>query len=515
MQVALALTLAVCLFGCSPETQGGADAGDPTTTAEIAQYGVTWRFAHAVPYGQFANGDYWVLGPVTIAAVSPDFDGAHHGLEVNPADVVAQGFDARVADFDATRVPSLPYVAQAGESLVKAISLAPLEDTDCRPCLQTASVLTVLAEAPPDMGATVFRPPYFGTEKPQYSTTALRTALLPSLAQTPSAPSLADELARFQRVHLDHKQGWTGAGLHPTENMAEYGSGVSDEAADGALRLMLDEPLEAKLPLLVAYVQTGIDLYNMLANGQTWPANGGHGEGRKLPIAFAAALLGDEAMAQAVSGAGADDFGENGGMYYSEAAGTVLWGQGDYTEEMYWTNLVFDTGSRTLSDPYRWIDGGHTPGDSYQFCCTSMAYKANAAAAMLVPEIGAMWNYDPFFEYVDRWVASGASTQPDPCAPPDGVCSGGDNAGVACTLANAPTVCTGDTDEAVFCDGASLWDAHYGVTYGPDGVGGCILDTDESDGIGRFPLLHGSNADQGYWGSGFAEEMWDAYVTAL
>jgi hypothetical protein len=29
---------------------------------------------------------------------------------------------------------------------------------------------------------------------------------------------------------------------------------------------------------------------------------------------------------------------------------------------------------------------------------------------------------------------------------------------------------------------------------------------------GRFPQLHGSNANAGYWGSAIADEMWDAHV---
>ena len=35
------------------------------------------------------------------------------------------------------------------------LTLAPLDDGECRPCLQSAAVLTVLAEPPPDQGATV------------------------------------------------------------------------------------------------------------------------------------------------------------------------------------------------------------------------------------------------------------------------------------------------------------------------------------------------------------------------
>jgi len=74
---------------------------------------------------------------------------------------------------------------------------------------------------------------------------------------------------------------------------------------------------------------------------------------------------------------------------------------------------------------------------------------------------------------------------------------------------NEPEVCTG---EEASCDTTGSWDSDYGVTYGPDGAGGCIPDTDPSDGIGRFPLLHGSSTDDGHYGSGFANALWSAYV---
>jgi hypothetical protein len=210
-----------------------------------------------------------------------------------------------------------------------------------------------------------------------------------------------------------------------------------------------------------------------------------------------------------VSTSDRDTFGENGGMSFSENAGEVLFGQTPNSEEDYWENLVFDIGSRTIIDPYRWIDGGHRPGGSYQYCCTAMCWKATAAAVLLMPGLREIWNHEEFLEYVDRWVTHGAWTQPNPCAPPDGVCAGGDADGEACTLANEPLICTG---EGGYCDTSTCWEVGYVVTFGPDGSGGCIPDTDPSDGTGRFPLLHGTSTDEGHHGSRFANEMWDAHV---
>lgn len=41
-------------------------------------YGITWTFDAVYPYGQFVNGDYWVVGPAIIVGINPpsiDHDG--------------------------------------------------------------------------------------------------------------------------------------------------------------------------------------------------------------------------------------------------------------------------------------------------------------------------------------------------------------------------------------------------------------------------------------------------------
>jgi len=132
------------------------------TCTQVSQYGVTFSFDQAYPCGTFANGDYWVTpasagGHVNVTAITPVFTGTQNGFQINPTDVVNQGFDSEAAHFDATLVPTLPHAASAGESIVKAISLPANSTTGVR--LKTAAVLTVLGSIPPDNGATVFRPP--------------------------------------------------------------------------------------------------------------------------------------------------------------------------------------------------------------------------------------------------------------------------------------------------------------------------------------------------------------------
>jgi len=44
----------------------------PERVASITKDGVTWRFSEPVEAGQFVNGDYYVVGPVTVTAISPE-----------------------------------------------------------------------------------------------------------------------------------------------------------------------------------------------------------------------------------------------------------------------------------------------------------------------------------------------------------------------------------------------------------------------------------------------------------
>jgi len=453
-----------------------ADLTEASPCVDVVQNGVTFTFDRVYECGQFANGDWWVTpdapgGTVLLSQITPDFDGASHGWEVNPVGPSDQGFDTRIASFDAALVPELPYSARGGESIVKGISVP---EGSCRPCLDSASILTVLDTPPPGGGVDRFRPPYVGFEKPMIPTARLRLELLPDLDPTPSAPTFADVQISFGQPWLDHKSGWQGRELHPEESMPDYGADIAAVTGDGALALMLSGDAEEKRQAAIRYVQVGLDLYTAYRNGSTWTPNGGHSPGRRLPMAMAATLLDNATMRRVVRTAPETDFGEEGSLAAGENAGIPLWGQ-PCSDEQYWQQARFDQGNKSCLDPYGYIDGGETPGESYQFCCNSSPFRGHALALRLMPELRCAWPADEFLEYVDRWVERGTHSQPDPCAGYDG-----------------------DPDG-------------YGITYGPDGLGGCILDTDPSDGVGRHPDLHGSNANDGHHGSVFHGEMWDAY----
>lgn len=446
------------------------------------QYGIVWHFDSARTVGTFANGDYWVVGPVRIRRVTPDFDGRNHGWEVNPRVGGPQGFAAALGSFDASLVPSLPYTAKAGESLVKTIrSSAQPRGSVCRECLLTAAVLTVVDRIPAGSGTAVFRPPYVGTNKVLYKVEDVRLDLLPSLVHVPNAPTLAWVERAFGRVQLDHKGGRLGRNLHPRANMPDYGADIARRNADGCLRLMLADSPGAKRDALIAYLQYGIDLYQMVVDGQRWPGGGGHRPGQKLPLSFAAVMLDNRDMQEMVRRS--EFFAEDRLVYRGANARTALFGstngyERSHLEAKYWRSVFSfvrnrkPRGYKSYRDPYGYIDGGYEPGGGYQLCCLSQPWKGSALACELMPALKKVWNDPAFFEYVERWTNRGAWTQPDPCAPVD-----------------------------------SSW-ALYGVTFGPDGDGGCIPDTDSTDGVGRFPGRHEVNPDGGARASAFQTTLW-------
>lgn len=407
------------------------------TASSVTQYGITWTFDKSYSVGTFANGDWWVVGPVVITSISPDFASGRNGWEANPNSDTAQGLDSRLEGYSAAKVPSLPYTATAGKSIIKGVSRSGTCGNDGAnhyPCLTTAAVLTVLGSVPQNNGATVFRPPFFGTNKPLFTTTQLQTSLLPSLAPTSGAPTLARVARRYQRVQVDYINVWTGRYMHASENytftdnpsndnVSEYGAEIGADADVVALRLLLNDPLTNKMPAIINYVQAGIDYYGMHAGGATWVTDGGHMLGRKLPAVFAATLLNDATMKNEIMNAEYATYGDDGHFYVTtnpqtvaamQAAGfaPVLYGKvcgnGEYELQQ-----SVDRGPRDCRDPIGMIDGGEAPGDSYQDCCVSQPIKGASLAARLLPGAKAVWNHQPTHDYADRWVNFGAWGSPD------------------------------------------------------------------------------------------------------
>ncbi len=405
----------------------------PATATSITKDGVTWTFSEAVPVGQFVNGDYYVVGPVTVAAISPQPTTSSpylNGSVVNlPTANGKSGFDSRLNDgtdeswwFDATLRSYPPISLKPGDALVSSISLPTIHsvpevmrasDMSASP-VASDSVLTVLASAP---SVDAFRPSYCDRNQTIYHANNLQRNLLPSLA--PPNPSNTPTLAQYEALY---RQPWidTNAFLFdaPANYMPSYGQHIAFADSYAALLLMLNFPADQKVNLTNYFVQYGIDLYGCVQAGYGWPAFGGHRSGRKLPIILAGILLNDSGMKN-VSATYPDKFGEDmqtlyinqlppAGTYQQAWQGaTVVYG-GHYGVHAADSSPV----SAGLYGPYEQLQPaswqiltppGEQLGEAYRRCCTSVSWVGEALAAYLVNG-KSTWNYPAFFDYVNRWM---------------------------------------------------------------------------------------------------------------
>jgi len=284
--------------------------------SRISQFGITWTFDKDYSVGQFANGDYWVVGPVTITGISPvsvEVNGRTiNGSMINPSPRLKnkQGYDSAMygryakpeyyeASLNVARPDGRdlskdnPLVVNPYSSLVSTISTPKM---DSKTQLKVAAILTVLDGVAPKGS---FRPPYSGTDKTiRFNTSQLDYTLLASLKSVPGTPGLSTVERYFERPWLDHIPNWPGRCHHPADNMPDYGREIATQVGTGAIFLHLNFTNEKKETLLIRFVQLGIDLYGVLQDGgqKNWINNGGHAGGRKYPILFAGLVLHDPDM---------------------------------------------------------------------------------------------------------------------------------------------------------------------------------------------------------------------------
>jgi len=425
--------LAVAMTGCgggtgTPAPEPGSSP-PPGTASSISKDGITWTFSAPAPVGQFVNGDYYVVGPVTVTKIDPAPTNSSpylNGSVVNlPTANSKSGFDSRLNDgtdeswwFDASLRSYPPISLKAGDTLVSSVSLAQIHsqaevmrasDMSASP-VKSVSVLTVLSAAP---AADAFRPSYCDRNQTIYRAGSLQRSLLPSLA--PPNPSQTPTLATFEGYY---RRPWIDTNPFlfdaPAEYMPSYGQHIAFADSYAALLLMLNFPDSDKVSLTNYFVQYGIDLYGCLQAGVGWPAFGGHRSGRKLPILFAGILLNNDAMKNVSTGF-PNQFGEDmqtvyinqvpGGYTQAWQGATVIYG-GHYG--------VLEDGtpvSAGLYGPYEqlqpaaWplINGNEQLGEAYRRCCTSVSWVGEALAVHLL-QAENLWNHPAFFDYVDRWM---------------------------------------------------------------------------------------------------------------
>ena len=394
-------------------------------STSVSQYGITWTFAKPVQVGQFVTGDWWVVGPVQVVSATPEPGPAAKGdqgktvksrygatgMEENSVlrngsmivveSSSKQGYDSRLVNYDPSLSITYPLELNPGASLISTISNQGepygvlLKDIMWRTeatgnaALKAGAVLTCLDQAPPK---DAFRPPYAGTDKPIFLVSKIQWDRLPKLA--PPAGDMPDwtMVERwFERPWIDHISTWVFQLTGPQENQANYGREFCRSVSIASLMLMLDVPQEQKRTLMIRFLQRGIDCYGLIQSGRRWSADGGHWNGRKLPLLFASVMLDDTRLTKALA---EGLFSEDQQTYY----GTGFHGD----TALY--QIVFHTGTKPPyeeKDPKAWDDADKRSA-SYRKTC-SVGWPGMALATLYLKGKAA-WNHDAFFDYVDRWM---------------------------------------------------------------------------------------------------------------
>lgn len=401
--------------------------------SSISQYGITWTFDQEYPVGQFVNGDWWVVGPITVTSVSPapttrlagenddDLIG-ETGLQVNddmrngsmvPTTVtVENGYDSRSVAYNPDLSIEYPYGLAANRTLVSTISAATPQNWDGEiigdgggaRVLSTAAVLTCLSEPPPPNS---FRPPYWGTDKPMFSASDIRWDRLLSLAPVGDVPDIADYVRYVQRVWLDDMQAyWHEQWLLPYENQPAYGRANATLMGTAGLLANCNFTQEQKRPLVYGIIQIGIDLAGILQANTCFRASGGHGSGRKFPVIFAGLMLDDDPYfhfdADRVGmDAGEDSDGPQG--IWPEDVQTY-WGETYYGAPACFQMVAYNDIVQPHQENWPPYEGMDETSEDYRLCCTVNSWIGQALSILMMGA-KSKWNHDAYFQVCDDWMA--------------------------------------------------------------------------------------------------------------
>lgn len=303
----------------------------------VSQHGVTFDFATPRPVGQYTNGDWWVLGPVSITSISPEstlhngVNGAGtpytnrvvHGAMLNPGNRsfatgglttnnttnTVQGWDSiassigfvaynAAANVDPGRTGT-PLTVTSG-SVVKFVSrLTALPNgAQNRPAGLDIVVLTVVDAIP---AADAIRPGVSraGNKASPARLSQFDLGVFQNLAATASTPTFAEALDWIDRYH---ETAMPDSINNPTakaiNNHPEYGRNIGNNLHRAMLCLHLSSfTAEQKRTLLSHMAAIADDIVSRMEEGAVVLGGGGGNQWKKPVVALCAASLGANAPA--------------------------------------------------------------------------------------------------------------------------------------------------------------------------------------------------------------------------
>ena len=400
----------------------------------LTYFSATWTFSEDCLTGVFANGEPWVVGPVTITDISPDNNstwdnsfpgepGPNSGSMRVTVPHTFQGFCTKMKYtlgmphagpyyepvLDLSRTENLPTVLQPGEMLMTATGQPESINGVSSSVINEICILTILPEAPP---AGSFRPSLFSTTPRtiQYNKSDINYTILKNHAPVPATPSQAWIEERLPALPwFEFDRSWVQTQYGPANNFAAdgpltypnsssvYGRNIAYKWSYVALWLNTANTQSVKEKAMIQTIQAGLDIASYLSNGGAFEAHGGHKLGRKFPLLLAAVALDEPSLL----GLAADPniFQEDKTTFFvqpSDVGRVVEHSEGTYLHEDVglpeWGILHKD---RPFHDDRRW-EGG-VP---YRFMWPSVVGSILAADLM---GQRAAWNHPAVFAYTEKF----------------------------------------------------------------------------------------------------------------
>ncbi len=392
-------------------------------STEVSKDNIKWNLGEELSVGQFITGDWYVVAPsgVTVNSITMLSGEVYSGSMKNPTPSNEQGYASGADAYNASLNESFPLDLVAGDNLVSATSH--VYDSGAQTWVNEAAILTVLSTAP---ASGSFRPGYCDTSRVIHNESAINYDNLGSKTATASVPSLATVAGMFARPWIDHLANWQGRGIHPFNNMRDYGLEISTDIGIGALALNCNYTPAQKRTALIGFLQLGIDLYSISQRAtNTWINNGGHASGRKFPIMFTGKVLGYQAMLDVAAKSGdyiqtggftappSDyiHFGEDDQTFYVAQADVTLTNGGTWNPDVRNPNANQVYSSGLIGMPEWGIVHAGNPEQSdaswtayYRQCCTAYSFCGWVLAAYIMG-IKSDWNHDVLFDYQDRYMS--------------------------------------------------------------------------------------------------------------
>jgi hypothetical protein len=250
----------------------------------------------------------------------------------------------------------------------------------------------------------------------QYTFADIEWGRLPALAPVAGTPTDYNAIiAKIRYCHFMSHLNYDNARHFMASNQMEnYGADNAAAMATAALWACTTQgTLEQRQNVIKYLIQIGFDVYERCKNGGVWYGLGGLYHGYKLPLVIAATFLQDQDMIDLCDGTILNNAPFRN---FAEDQQTWIISSGDVGRLLSNDNIEYVAGDvgmpewgeqhqyQANRDGRQWFAPSRAPGQegsAYRSIC--FRYQVGAAMACnMITGARAIWNWEPFFWYVDR-----------------------------------------------------------------------------------------------------------------